>query len=39
MKGFAYYVVEHEGKPALVKNALYKQIKKEDLAGLEIIEM
>jgi len=38
MKGFAYYVVEHQGKPALVKNKLYKEIKKQDLGGLEIIE-
>lgn len=38
MKGFAYYVVEHQGKQALVKNKLYKEIKKQDLGGLEIIE-
>lgn len=38
MKGFAYYVVEHEGKPALVKNKLYKEIKKQDLGGLLVIE-
>lgn len=37
MKGFAYYVVENNGKPALVKNKLYKEIKKQDLGGLEII--
>ena len=37
MKGFAYYVVEHEGKPALVKNKLYKEILKEDLGGLPVI--
>lgn len=38
MKGFAYYVVEHEGKPALVRNKRYKEIQKEDLAGLEVID-
>lgn len=38
MKGFAYYVIEHQGKPALVKNKLYKEIKKQDLGGLLIIE-
>lgn len=38
MKGFAYYVVEHQGKPTLVKNELYKKIKKQDLGGLEVIE-
>ncbi len=34
MRGFAYYVVEHEGKPALIRNKLYKEITKEDLGGL-----
>ncbi len=38
MQGFAYYVVEHEGKPALVKNKKYKEIKKEDLGGLSVVE-
>lgn len=38
MRGFAYYVVEHEGRPALKKNPLYKSIEKEDLGGLEVIE-
>jgi glucose-6-phosphate isomerase, archaeal len=37
MSGFAYYVVEHEGKPALKKNPLYKSIEKEDLGGLPVI--
>ena len=38
MRGFAYYVVEHDGKPALKKNHLYKSIEKEDLGGLPVIE-
>ena len=37
MRGFAYYVVEHDGKPALKKNPLYKSIQKEDLGGLKVI--
>ncbi len=37
MRGFAYYVVEHEGKPALKKNPNYKKIIKEDLSSLKII--
>jgi glucose-6-phosphate isomerase len=37
MRGFAYYVVEHEGKPALKKNSLYKNIAQEDLGGLPVI--
>jgi len=37
MRGFAYYVVEHNGKPALKKNPLYKSIEKEDLGGLPVI--
>lgn len=37
MRGFAYYVVEHEGKPALKKNPLYKNILSEELGGLPVI--
>lgn len=37
MQGFAYYVVEHEGKPALMRNKKYKEVRKEDLAGLPVI--
>lgn len=37
VRGFAYYVVEHEGKPALVKNKNYKEIRKEELANIPII--
>ena len=39
MRGFAYYVVEKNGKPALVKNPLYKEIKKEDLGGLPVFNL
>jgi glucose-6-phosphate isomerase len=38
MRGFAYYVVEQDGKPALKKNPLYKKIEKEDLGGLQVID-
>lgn len=38
MRGFAYYVIENNGKPALIKNKLYKEIKKADLGGLPVIE-
>ncbi len=38
MRGFAYYVVEHNGQPALKRNSLYKKIIKEDLGGLPVIE-
>lgn len=38
MRGFAYFVVEHEGKPALKRNPLYKSIKKEDLGRLPVID-
>lgn len=37
MQGFAYYVVEHEGKAALKKNPRYKTIHKEDFGGLPVI--
>ncbi|MDO8609456.1 MAG: glucose-6-phosphate isomerase family protein [bacterium] len=38
MRGFAYYVVEHNGKPALIRNKKYKEIRKENLGGLTVIE-
>lgn len=38
MQGFAYYVVENEGLPALKKNPRYKTVQKEDLGGLSVIE-
>lgn len=37
MQGFAYYVVEYEGRPALVKNPRYKVVKKTDFGGLRVI--
>lgn len=38
MRGFAYYVVERNGKPALIKNPLYtKPIGKEDFGGLPVV--
>ncbi len=37
MRGFAYYVVEKDGQPALVKNPLYKEIQREDLGGLVVV--
>ncbi len=38
MQGFAYYVIEKDGKPALVRNPKYKEIQKEDLGGLPVVE-
>ncbi|MFA6099128.1 MAG: glucose-6-phosphate isomerase family protein [Patescibacteria group bacterium] len=38
MHGFAYYVVERDGKPALIRNKLYKEIRKEDFGGLPVVE-
>lgn len=37
LRGFAYYVVEHDGKPALVKNPRYTEVKNLDADGLAII--
>jgi len=37
-RGFAYYVVEHEEKPALIKNPLFKEVQKTDFGGLPVIE-
>lgn len=37
MQGFAYYVIEHKGKPALSRNPKYKEIKRGDFGGLKVI--
>lgn len=37
MQGFAYYVVEHNGKPVLKRNPRYKIIKKEELNNLSVV--
>lgn len=37
MRGFAYYVVERDGKPALIKNPMYTEIQKEDFGGLPVV--
>jgi len=38
MHGFAYYVVEKNGAPALVANKLYKEVRKTDFGGLQLDE-
>jgi glucose-6-phosphate isomerase, archaeal len=38
MHGFAFYVVEKDGAPALVRNKLYKEVRKTDFGGLSIVE-
>lgn len=37
MRGFAYYVVEKDGKPALVKNNNYTEVQKTDFGGLPVV--
>lgn len=37
MGGFVYFVVEENGKPALIRNIKYKKIIKEDLGGLTVV--
>lgn len=37
MRGFAFYVVENNGKPALVKNKHYREVRKTELSGLPVI--
>lgn len=39
MQGFAYYVVEKDGAPALVKNHRYSEVRTEDLGGLSVVEL
>src|SRR3989344_3498188 len=38
MRGFAYYVVERDGKPVLIANKLYKEVQKTDFGGLPVVE-
>lgn len=37
MRGFAYYVVERDGSPALLKNPLYTEVQKTDFGGLPVV--
>lgn len=39
MRGFAYYVVEKNGAPALVPNPLYKEVRKTDFGGLPVVAL
>lgn len=36
MRGFAYYVVERDGAPALVKNAAYTEVQRTDFGGIPV---
>lgn len=38
MQGFSYYVIEKDGKPALVKNTRYGEVQKTDFGNLPVIE-
>lgn len=38
MQGFAYYVVEKDGAPALVANSKYNEVRKTDFGGLPVIQ-
>ncbi|MDR3571832.1 MAG: glucose-6-phosphate isomerase family protein [Candidatus Pacebacteria bacterium] len=38
MHGFAYYVVERNGAPALLPNKNYKEVRKTDFGGLLVVE-
>lgn len=38
MRGFAFYVIENNGKPALVRNKLYNEVRKTELSGLPIVK-
>jgi len=37
MQGFAYYLVERDGKPAFIRNPKYKEIKKEEFSGIPVV--
>lgn len=38
MRGFAYYVVERDGKPMLVPNKLYKEIRKTNFGDPPVLQ-
>lgn len=38
MRGFAYYVVEKDGAPALVPNPLYKEVRAKDFGGIPVVD-
>ncbi len=38
MRGFAYYVIEKNGAPALVKNPLYKEVRHAEFNGIMVVE-
>ncbi len=38
MRGFAFYVVERNGAPALVSNPLYKEVRATDFGGVPLVE-
>jgi glucose-6-phosphate isomerase len=38
LQGFAYYVVEKDGAPALVPNKRYTEIRKRDFGGIAVAE-
>ncbi|PIR84002.1 hypothetical protein COU18_01175 [Candidatus Kaiserbacteria bacterium CG10_big_fil_rev_8_21_14_0_10_51_14] len=37
MRGFAYYVIEKNDAPALVKNPLYTEVQKTDFGGISVV--
>ncbi len=39
MHGFAYYIVEKDGKPVLVPNRLYREVQKTDFGGIAVSEI
>lgn len=36
MRGFAYYVVERDGQPVLVKNPRYREVRNADFGGIPV---
>lgn len=37
MRGFAYYVIEHDGKPTLLQNPQYAEVRATDAGGVPVI--
>jgi glucose-6-phosphate isomerase len=38
MRGFAYYLVEHNGTPTLVRNKLYAEVRTTDFGGIPVLD-
>jgi hypothetical protein len=38
MQGFAYYIVERDGKPALRRNPKYSEVRRTQFGGIPVLD-